>query len=302
MAFAPFFQFVTSQKWSAMESGLSAIFFGLSASASWGAADFSGGVATKNNSVYKVIIIAQIIGGLLLFALAALFQEQVSSIQTIIWGIVGGCAGSIGLVALYQGLAVGRMGIVAPLTALLSGILPVIVGMALEGLPTFQQFVGFAIALVAVWLISSSSKDFTVQLRDLTYPVIAGLGFGFFFVAIDQMSEEAVFLPLVAARIASIFLLLLIFFLTQRRKATQSNLSLRSQLPIIALAGILDTAGNTFFALATQSGRLDMASILGSLYPAVTVLLAWILLKEVISRRQWVGVSGALVAVMLITI
>lgn len=286
-----------------MESGLSAIFFGLSASASWGAADFSGGVATKNNSVYKVIIISQIIGGLLLLALAVLFGEQVNSIQTIIWGIVGGCAGSIGLIALYQGLAVGRMGIVAPLTALLSAILPVIVGMILEGLPTFQQLIGFAIALFAVWLISSSSKGFTIQLRDLIYPIIAGAGFGFFFVAIDQMSEEAVFLPLVAARIASICLLATIFLLTQRRKTnSKPSLSLRSQLPIIALAGILDTAGNTFFALATQSGRLDIASVLGSLYPAITVLLAWILLKEVISQRQWLGISGALVAVILIAV
>lgn len=283
-----------------MESGLSAIFFGLSASISWGAGDFSGGVATKNNSVYKVIIISQIIGGALLLALGALFGEQVTSIQTIIWGIVGGCAGSIGLAALYQGLAVGRMGIVAPLTALLAGILPVIVGIVLEGLPSLQQLIGFVIALVAVWLISSSSEGFAIQLRDLIYPVIAGLGFGFFFVAIDQMSEEAVFLPLVAARIASIFLLIVISLLTQRKKTTISEVSLKSQLPIIALAGILDTAGNAFFALATQSGRLDIASVLGSLYPAVTVLLAWILLKEMISRRQWVGVISALIAVVLI--
>lgn len=280
-----------------MGTELGALFYSLSASLSWGAADFSGGIATRNNSVYSVVIISQIIGFVLLAVLSVLFHETLSSVSTILWGILGGCAGSLGIAALYQGLATGRMSVVAPLAALVSGVLPVIVGMALEGLPTRLQLIGFALALVAVWLTSSNHDGTRIQLKELLLPSAAGMGFGMFFVAIDQMSTDAIFLPLVVARLASISLLIFIAVVVRRKRLERPTMH---QLPLVAVAGLLDTAGNMFFAFATVAGRLDIASVLGSLYPAVTVLLAWFILKESINRQQWIGVSAALVAVILI--
>jgi len=280
-----------------MGTELGALFYSLSASLSWGAADFSGGIATKNNNVYSVVIVSQVIGLLLLLALSLLSHETLTSFSTILWGILGGCAGSLGIAALYQGLASGRMSVVAPLAALVSGVLPVFVGMMLEGLPTPLQFIGFAFALVAVWLTSSSHDGMHIQWKDLLLPVAAGMGFGLFFVAIDQMSSDAIYLPLVVARLASIGLLTFIAVVIRRKRIQRPT---TRQLPVVAAAGILDTAGNMFFAFATVSGRLDIASVLGSLYPAVTVLLAWLILKEAINRQQWIGVLAALLAVILI--
>jgi drug/metabolite transporter (DMT)-like permease len=124
---------------------------------------------------------------------------------------------------------------------------------------------------------------------------MAGLGFGLFFILIDRVSENAILWPLAAARIASISLMSI--FITVRQ---QGEMPTRNHFPIIALVGVFDTGGNTFFALATRVGRLDISAVLGSLYPAATVLLAWLILKERLMPQQWVGVVTALGALILI--
>jgi len=161
--------------------------------------------------------------------------------------------------------------------------------------------VGFATALVAVWLIAGGEGNVELKIakltpKDLFYPVLAGIGFGFFFICIDQVSEEATFWPLVAARLASISTLLLAMLFMSRLRPSYSS---AAWLPIL-LAGIFDAGGNIFFALASGVGRLDIVSVLGSLYPAATVLLAWFILHERLTRRQWAGVVLALFAVVLI--
>lgn len=274
---------------------LTAVFFGLAAAASWGAGDFSGGVATKRNHVYLVVLLSHIVGLAGLLALIGLLGEPLPTARDLWIGAFGGIAGAIGVVALYTGLAQGRMGIVAPLTAVITGIVPVLFGLFNEGLPQLHQLVGFGVALLAVWLISNERGSAGLRWGDLRIPVIAGFGFGLFFISIDQASDNAILWPLVSARTASIIMMFILVLIVRPGKIPG-----KGQLSIIALVGITDTVGNAFFALATSSGRLDMAAILGSLYPATTVLLARFILDERLTQKQGFGVATALAAVILI--
>ncbi len=277
---------------------LTAGFFGLASAASWGAGDFSGGVAAKHSHVYYVVLLSHIVGLGGLLVLIGLIGEPVPTLRDLGIGAFGGIAGAVGVAALYTGLSQGRMGIVAPLTAVTTAIVPIAFSLFSEGLPENQQIIGFFIALFAVWLISADSENESVSLiwQDLRLPLIAGLGFGLFFIAIDQVSDNAILWPLVSARSASIIFMFLLVLITR-----QGNLPPKSQWSIIAIVGITDTLGNAFFALATSLGRLDIAAILSSLYPAMTILLARVILNEHITQRGWVGLIVALLAVILIT-
>jgi drug/metabolite transporter (DMT)-like permease len=208
---------------------------------------------------------------------------------------LAGTLGVLGLLALYRGLATGRMGIVAPVSAVVAAMVPVLVGAALEGLPGAVQVLGFGLALVGVWLLSRPERAGSLQLNDLALPVAAGLGFGLFFVFIHQAGDAGTLWPLVAARLASVSLMLAV-----TRAARQAVLPARPLWVLTALAGVLDAGGNAFFVLATQAGRLDVAGVLSSLYPASTVLLAWAVLRERFTRPQLAGVTAALLSVALI--
>ena len=282
-----------------------AFVYGLASALSWGAGDFSGGYASKKSSTYTVVLVSQIVGGLLLVGLALLFREPMTNLPTMLMGGVAGVAGMIGILALYAGLAQGRMGVVAPLTAVISATLPIILSAFTEGLPSVTTLIGFGMALIAVWFLSAGGNQGGVTRQELLLAVIAGAGFSLFFILIDRVSETAVFWPLVGARVASVSVigLYMIFKGVGKRPLRPSSVQASSsQLPIIALAGVLDAGGNAFFALATQAGRLDVAAVLASLYPASTVMLAWFILKERLERFQWVGVAAALFALILISI
>jgi drug/metabolite transporter (DMT)-like permease len=280
---------------------LLAVAYGLASAAVWGAGDFSGGLATKRGNVYVVVLLAQIVGLVCLLALALLLEGALPPTRDLLFGALAGLAGVIGILALYTGLARGRMGVVAPMTAVLTASIPVIVGISTDGLPSILVLVGFGLAVTAVWLLSGGGKADGIRRDELGLALLAGLGFALFFVFIDQISTGVIFWPLTAARMASVPLLLL-FLLGRRWRSITTTQLPRSLLPIIALSGILDSGGNYFFALATQSGRLDIAAVLASLYPASTVLLARLILKETLGARQWLGIGVALIALVLITL
>lgn len=279
-----------------MFHGLSTVGFALAASLSWGAGDFSGGVATRRAKVLSVVVAAHAIGLVLLIVLALSWSEALPTMLDAVWGSVAGLVGAVGLVSFYQALAVGRMGIVAPITAMLSAAVPVLFGAFFEGLPGPLQIIGFVLALIAVGLISGLGVV-RERPKGLGLALLAGFGFGSFLIFISLVSHSAVFWPLAAARLSSV-LFILVVALT-RRQEVLPNMAV---LPIVLLAGALDVAGNTFFVLAAHTGRLDVAAILSSLYPAVTVLLASIILKERVTRLQAVGILVALVAVPLISV
>jgi drug/metabolite transporter (DMT)-like permease len=276
-------------------SEISAIVYGLASATSWGAGDFSGGLATRRENVYRVIVLSHLIGGTLLLGLVLWLGEPPPARGVIVLGGAAGVCGALGLIALYQGLARGRMGIVAPVAAIVTAVLPVGVGITQEGWPSLAQLAGFVLALVAVWLLAGAGTDASIRVDELRLSVAAGLGFGLFLIFVDQVSSTAILWPLLGARAASVLMVGAVVL----ARRDQSSLT-ASPWGFIALAGTCDTAGNAFFALATRAGRLDIAAILGSLYPAGTVLLAWLILRERLERRQWVGVVAALVALGLI--
>lgn len=271
--------------------------FGLLSAATWGAGDFSGGLACKRAGVFGVIIASQAIGMLLLIGLALAFDTAVPEPSDLVWGAGAGLAGAVGLSALYRGLAAGRMGLVAPLSALLAATLPVVVGAITQGLPDGAKRVGFGLALTGVWLLSRPPDPFSFRVNEILLPVAAGLGFGLFFVLMDRASDHAIFWPIVAARVA-----LLGSMGTVARLTRQPIWPAAEHWRLILLAGVLDAGGNAFFNFATQAGRLDVASVLSSLYPASTVALARVVLKERLTRSQWIGVAAALGAIVFIAL
>jgi drug/metabolite transporter (DMT)-like permease len=203
----------------------------------------------------------------------------------------------VGLIGLYSGLAQGRIGIVAPLTAVLAATLPILFSLLTEGFPPILNVAGFGLALVAVWFLTGVGRSTAVSRTELGYALLAGTGFALFFIFIDQATDELVFWPLVAARIASVVCLGLLVLVRRSWQRPPRN-----QLPIIFLTGIFDALGNAFFAAAARVGRLDIAAVLASLYPVTTVLLAQLVLHERLNRSQWVGVGLALLALVLITV
>jgi drug/metabolite transporter (DMT)-like permease len=273
---------------------LAAVGFGLAASLSWGTSDFSGGMAAKRVHIFGVMTISYAVGLVLLIALAVARGEPVAAASDLMWAAGAGLAGAAGLTAQYRALAVGRMGIVAPVAAVLGATIPVIFSAFSEGVPGSLRVIGFGLAILGVALISRA-RTAGSGADGLGLAVIAGLGFGLFFILIDQVSDDAVFWPLVAARGASFAVLLIVAL-----SSGQAWLPSRSGLRIVLLAGALDVGGNTFFLLAAQSGRLDVASVLSSLYPAVTVILARGILKEHVTRAQGIGIAAALIAIPLI--
>jgi drug/metabolite transporter (DMT)-like permease len=273
--------------------------FGLSAALCWGSGDFSGGLASRRAHVASVVIAAYSVGLVLLVALALATRESFPAPADLLIGGLAGIAGVLGVLAFYSALASGKMGIAAPVSAVLTAMLPVLFSAVTAGLPAPLQVAGFALALVAIWLISrpeQAGEAGTGAPRGIGSAVLAGCGFGCFFILISRVHPGATFWPLAAARLVCVVLLLIILRL--RRQPILPGMAVA---PLVALTGCLDAIGNAFFVLASHSGRLDVAAILSSLYPAATVLLAAIVLRERVTRVQAGGIALVLVAIPLIT-
>ncbi len=274
---------------------LLAISYGLGCAFTWGAGDFSGGFASKRGNILSVIVYSQVIGLCFLILLSLIFREATPSIANLAWGAVGGILGALGLVALYTALAKGRMSIVAPLSAVMTALVPISISFYIEGLPRSTQLIGMGISILAVWILSFERNGSAIVKSELLLSLLAGVGFGLFFVCIDQASETAVIRPLIAARIASVSMFG--FFILGTKSGGKPE---KSQMIFIILAGVFDTGGNALFAMAASVGRLDISSALASLYPASTVFLAWFFLKERLRPQQWFGIAAAGIALVLI--
>ena len=276
---------------------LPTLFWGILSSLIFGSGDFCGGLASKKNNVFTVVVGAHFVGGILMLLMALLLNEPFPSGVDLWWGAAAGVAGALALMLFYFALANGRMGVVAPMTAVISAAIPIVWGAIFEGFPTWVRLSGFGMALLAVLFISISEDSGRPNLRELLLPFLAGAGFATFFILVDQVESGSVFWPLVAARVTSVTLFGLIGLFTSNLKRPE-----KGTWVTIGLAGIFDTLGNAFFILSAQAGRFDVAAVMGSLYPASTIFLARFILDERLAAIQWFGVGLALVAVVLIAL
>jgi drug/metabolite transporter (DMT)-like permease len=267
----------------------------LASAVTWGGGDFAGGVAAKRANVFRVVAVAHACGFVAMLTMALLSGEAIPPAADLWWGVAAGIAGAFGIAALYQALAIGRMGVIAPVASVITGILPVLVAIRTEGIPDRLQLLGFVLALVSVWLVARPN-EYIDSHRGLGLAILAGVMFGLFLIAGKQAGHHGVFWPMVAARLASTSLMSVIVVLSARDARP-----LRPVLWAMVLSGLLDSAGNALFIAATRHGRLDVAAVLSSLYPASTVILARFLLKERISKWQSAGIVGALASVALIS-
>jgi drug/metabolite transporter (DMT)-like permease len=268
----------------------------LSAAVAYGVGDFLGGVAARRVPPTAVVLWSHLVGLVMLAALAPAMSGDISP-RALAIGATAGLLGGGGVALFYRGLAVGAMSVVAPVAALLSAAVPVVVGLASGERPTAAALAGITLALGAVVLISREPSSDAPALRwqALALAVAAGLAFGLFFVAIDSAGDGVGIWPLVAARTASVSL----FAGLGAARVTASGLP-RGAAGAAVGCGLLDASANVFYVLALDHGLLSVVSVLTALYPAGTVLLARYVLGERLSTVQRAGLGVAAVAAVLI--
>ena len=274
--------------------------FGLLSALTWGAGDFAGGIASRRAGFYRAAFYGEFSGLIFLGVMWGVVREPLPDGTVWGWSAAAGVIGALGLLLLYRSLAEGQMSVAAPVSALMAAILPVIASTLTEGLPGLTKYLGFSLALVAIWLISQGEghqKQLHLHLADLRLPLLAGVFFGVYFILIHQGSHTATIWPMITARSAGSAVLF--FFATANHQLHWPD---RHVTALVFLNAAGDIAGNTFYILSGQVGRLDVAAVLGSLYPGTTVLLAGMLLHERLNRSQWAGIFAALGAIVLMTI
>ncbi len=273
-----------------------AVLLALAAAVFYGVADFTGGVASRKTPAIAVVVLSQIAG---IAALAALWAAAPGRFyrDDVIYGVGAGLSGGIAIAALYAALAVGRMGVVSPITAVVGATIPVVVGLTRGERPDALAIAGVAFAFVAVGLVSANAETNRLSMAEpgLLLALVSGLGIGILLVMLSLGHADAGLARVAVARATSIALLLS-YALVRR----QSLRPARGSLAIICVAGTLDMSANVLYVLATRFGLLAIVAVLTSLYPASTVFLARVFLREHLTRLQWVGVGFAAAGVALI--
>jgi drug/metabolite transporter (DMT)-like permease len=276
-----------------------AVALGLSSSLCWGLADFFGGLQSRKRAALAVLLVSQGVALALLIPFAFVVGEEFPSATAAGWAALAGAAGIVALGAFYRALAIGTMSVVAPISATAAAV-PVLVGLAEGERPSSLQIAGMAIALGGVILASREPIEEGAEPPNRTaigLALVAAAGFGTFFVGLDRAAEDAdVSWVIVVSRSCSL-VLLVIAALAVRPGLPRDGGSLAA----LAMIGVLDLGANGLYALATQEGLLSVVSVLGSLYPAVTVVLARVVLAERVARVQEVGVVLALAGVVAIS-
>jgi len=307
----------------AMTPVLSAnILLALAAAASWGGGDFSGGMGVKaaggsTAGALRVVLVAHASSLAVLVAILAIGHAPLPHGAPLAWGLVAGVTAGISLTAFYIALARGAMGGSAALSGLLAAAIPAVFSSAVEGVPAPLRIAGFVLALAAIWLIAAGPSPEAAHAVDGSEPsessrmtlvlaLIGGVGFGIYFVALRLANPLGVLEPMAVARSASLVtcaLLLAVVSLRSRASAAEKPVATLTRMAVVWALGValLDTGGNLLFIAATRSGRLDIAAVLASLYPAGTILLAAWHLHERPTRRQLTGMAIAAAAVVMIT-
>ncbi len=268
----------------------------LLSAAGFGGGDFLGGVATRRSgSVLPVILLAHLVGLGVAVALLGFFPSEVS-VAAISGGAIGGAVGAAGFALLFRGLAVGRMAVVAPITAVGAAALPLVWGLAAGERPGAVALAGAIVGVLAIPLIAGAATTAAGRPDRAGFieAVGAGVAFAVFFVVLDATPSDSGVVPLVAARLTTVPIFAALAVLTGRGVAVP-----RSALGATLGSGFLDMVGNGLFLAATRQGLLALVAVLTSLYPAFTILLARVVLHERVGRVQALGLGLAGVGVAL---
>ncbi len=272
----------------------SVIAFGLASALAWGIADFGGGLSSRRATLFGVVLVSQVSGLIVALGLAISRGEPWPAPVDVGWSALSGLVGAAGILALYGGLASGRMGVVAPVAGVIGASVPVLAGIVLEGLPQPIVLAGIGLAIAAVVLVSRVA-DVGGGRSGIELGLIAGVCIGLFNVTISRVDESLVFGPVSILRTVAIVLIAAVALIARRPARVPARL-----LPVVALIGVLDMLGVAAFLFAEQTGPLAVASILSSLYPVTTVILAAVFLSERVTRHHAIGVVTAAVAILLI--
>jgi drug/metabolite transporter (DMT)-like permease len=278
-----------------------AVILAVLAALAYGSSDFIAGVASRRMHYALVGIIGQITASVLTVSASFIVGGR-PTLAAVLWGGLGGLGGALGTLALYRGLARGRISVVAPLSGVTAAGMPALVGLVLGDRPGIVTGFGLLLALPAVWLVSATaapSQPGVSRTSGVADGLLAGAGFALLFIALQQAGSGSGLWPTAAEQLVSIPPVVL-FYLAARRRTQSEPLTVRSAAGP-ALCGALGALAVVLYFVSTHFGLLTVVAVLTSLYPAATIALARIVLAERISRWQGAGLVLAGVAVALIT-
>ncbi len=271
--------------------------FALLSSLLWGSGDFLAGYLSRRRSPVAVFCGSQVVGLLVMLIVAtATHSWGADPAGYVLWGVLASLAGAVSLLSFYTALAIGPMGVVSPISAL--GVLvPLAVGLFRGETPSAWQYVGIVLAIVGVVLASGPEVSGAAGLRPVLLACVAALGFGTFFVVVAVGAEESNIMTMTTQR-ATTTLLIVVAAVVLRRGFGGLQ---RADAGWLLAIGIFDISANLMYGLSTTHGMLAVVAVLGSLYPVVTVVLAWLVLRERLVVAQYVGVAVALLGVAAIS-
>jgi drug/metabolite transporter (DMT)-like permease len=287
------------------------ILLGLAAAVLYGSGDFLGGLATRKVPVLVVLTLAQTAGVIVALAAAAMSPGPVS-LAGLGWGLSSGLIGGLGLIIFYKALAIGPMSVVAPVSALVSTVLPVTVALAGGERPRPGVYAGALLCLAAIVLASSGGETSPAHPasaarparpagpgRAVGYGIAAGVSFGLFFLLIRNAGQSAGLWPVAAGRVGELAVVLIAAALLRRSLLPRG--AGRRLVLAAAGAGVIDVVANIGYVAATRIGPFGLAVVLASLYPGITVLLARVVLGERLRWVQRAGLGLAAIGIILVT-
>lgn len=287
------------------------IFLGLVTAVTYGFADFFGAVASKKIKAVTVTFVSGV-SGLALLGLATPFLGADFSTDAVFWGVLAGLGSAVAMSALYAALAIGPISIMSPLTAVVSAIVPMIVGVTLGERFSWLGWVALGVILIAVALVGFVPGEHVrlPSARGLVIGLIAGGGIGFVLICLDQSPADSGLGPIILMRAVAASLLglfTLIAWMRSRARAAGAAEGIRLLSPdrvwlAVIVAGLFDATANICFTLASRQGTLSVVAVLTALYPVGTLILARFVLKERIARSQLVGIALAIGASALLAI
>jgi drug/metabolite transporter (DMT)-like permease len=275
---------------------MAAVALALGASIAWGCSDFLAGLKTRRLAVAWVLLVSQATGLALVLVAALVSGHRLPGGQAALLAAGAGVAELIGFAALYRALAIGTMSVVAPISAT-AALLPVAVGVASGAAPSAPQALGMALALAGAALASFERGHGRRAVAGVGLAVVAAAGFGVFFVGMDLAADDGALWAVALNRAAAVGVLVVLVLALRRPIPLE-----RSAVAPLAAVGALDIAANTMFAIALTLGMAGIVSVLGSLYPLATVVLARAVLHEQVNRSQRTGVAAAFAGIGLVSL